>query len=258
MPQWYLVLHPSSGRVQFFNKKNTVRAISYANYASNYERYIRSEIGFIRLADINAAHIQKLLNSLHEKGYMYKTVLQVRIILVDMFEKAIASEFMTKNPAKGATVIKGRQKERRVLTVDEQATFLKVVAGNWYEPLFCLALLTGLRQGELCALTWDDIDFETKKLSVNKTLIYSKNIGEKNASYKCNPPKTEKGNRTISLTDEAIAVLRKQKSQCEWLKSQIGTRANLTPVKGFENLVFYTRMRAFHRGGNQSRASAYQ
>ena len=48
--------------------KNTVRAISYANYASNYERYIRSEIGFIRLADINAAHIQKLLNSLHEKG----------------------------------------------------------------------------------------------------------------------------------------------------------------------------------------------
>lgn len=88
-------------------KKNTVRATTYANYASNYERYIRSEIGFIRLADINAAHIQKLLNSLHEKGYMYKTVLQVRIILVDMFEKAIASEFMTKNPAKGATVIKG-------------------------------------------------------------------------------------------------------------------------------------------------------
>ena len=72
-----------------------------------------------------------------------------------------------------------------MLTADEQANFLKVVAGNWYEPLFCLALLTGLRQGELCALTWDDIDFEAKKLSVNKTLIYSKNIGEKNASYRC-------------------------------------------------------------------------
>ena len=121
-----------------------------------------------------------------------------------------------------------------------------------------IGFYTGLRISEAFALTWDDIDFETKKLSVNKTLIYSKNIGEKNASYKCNPPKTEKGNRTISLTDEAIAELRKQKSQCEWLKSQIGTRAHLTPVKGFENLVFYTRMRAFHRGGNQSRASAYQ
>lgn len=93
-------------------KKNTVRATSYANYVSNYERYIRPEIGFIKLSDINTAHIQKLLNTLHERGYMYKTVLQVRIILVDMFEKAIVSEYMTKNPAKGATVIKGRQKER--------------------------------------------------------------------------------------------------------------------------------------------------
>lgn len=37
-------------------------------------------------------------------------------------------------------------------------------------------------------------------------------------------------------------MLRKQKAQCEWLKSQIGTRDNLTSVKGFENLVFYTRM----------------
>ncbi len=111
-----------------------------------------------------------------------------------------------------------------------------------YEPLFCLALLTGLRQGELCALTWDDIDFEAKTLSVNKTLVYSKNIGEESASYKFNPPKTQKGNRTIPLTNEAIVVLRKQKAQCEWLKSQIGTRDNLTPVKGFENLVFYTRM----------------
>ena len=223
-------------------KKNTVRATTYANYSFNYEGYIRSEIGFIRLADINATHIQKPLNSLHEKGYMYKMVLQVRIILVDMFEKAISSEFMTKNPAKDAAVIKGRQKERRVLTVDEQAAFLKAIAGDWYEPLFCLALLTGLRQGELCALTWDDIDFEAKTLSVNKTLVYSKNIGEESASYKFNPPKTQKGNCTIPLTNEAIVVLHKQKAQCEWLKSQIGTRDNLTPVKGFENLVFYTRM----------------
>ena len=91
-----------------------------------------------------------------------------------MFEKAIVSEYMTKNPAKGATVIKGRQKERRVLTIDEQACFLQAAAGDWYEPLFYVALLTGLRQGELCALTWDDIDFEAKTLSVNKTLIYSK------------------------------------------------------------------------------------
>lgn len=223
-------------------KKNTVRATSYANYVSNYERYIRPEIGFIKLSDINTAHIQKLLNTLHERGYMYKTVLQVRIILVDMFEKAIVSEYMTKNPAKGATVIKGRQKERRVLTIDEQACFLQAAAGDWYEPLFYVALLTGLRQGELCALTWDDIDFEAKTLSVNKTLIYSKDLSENSASYKINPPKTAKGSRVVPLTAEAVQALKMQRLQYEWLTSQIGTRKNLKPIKGFENLVFYTRM----------------
>lgn len=173
---------------------------------------------------------------------MYKTVLQVRIILVDMFEKAIISEFMTKNPSKGATVVKGRQKERRVLTVDEQTRFLQAAAGDWYEPLFYVALLTGLRQGELCALTWDDINFEAKTLSVNKTLIHTKDVGESKASYKVNPPKTAKGTRIIPLTDETVYALRKQRAQYEWLRSQIGTRGNLMPVKGFENLVFNTRM----------------
>ena len=223
-------------------KKNTVRSTTYANYTSNYERYIRPAIGFIKLADINAAHIQKLLNQMHERGLMYKTVLQVKIILVDMFEKAMASEFMMKNPAKSATVVKGRQKERRVLTIDEQTRFLQAAAGDWYEPLFYVALLTGLRQGELCALTWDDVDFEAKTLSVNKTLIHTKDVGENKASYKVNPPKTAKGTRIVPLTDEAVYALRKQRSQYEWLRSQIGVRDNLTPVKGFENLVFNTRM----------------
>lgn len=154
---------------------------------------------------------------------MYKTILQVKIILVDMFEKAIVSEYMTKNPAKGATVIKGRQKERRVLTIDEQSCFLQAAAGDWYEPLFYVALLTGLRQGELCALTWDDIDFEAKTLSVNKTLIYSKDLSENSANYKINPPKTAKGSRIVSLTAEAVQALKMQRLQYEWLTIQIGT-----------------------------------
>lgn len=114
--------------------------------------------------------------------------------------------------------------------------------GNWYEPLFHLALLTGLRQGELCALTWDDIDFENKVMIVSKTLIYSKDIGEKSSTFKINPPKTEQGNRVIPLTDEAIAVLECQRRQYEWLNGEIRKRKNIKPVKGFEKLIFKTRI----------------
>ena len=54
--------------------------------------------------------------------------------------------------------------------------------------------------------------------------------------------KTAKGSRVVPLTAEAVQALRMQRLQYEWLTSQIGTRKNLKPIKGFENLVFYTRM----------------
>lgn len=223
-------------------KKDTIRQTSLANYMFNYRKYIADRIGFMRLQDVNTAHIQKLVNDLNKEGLSYKSVCQVRIILVDMFEKAILSEFMLKNPAKNVTLAKGKKKERRVLTVEEQQTFLEAAVGNWYEPLFHLALLTGLRQGELCALTWDDIDFENKVMVVSKTLIYSKDIGEKSSTFKINPPKTEQGNRAIPLTNEAIAVLECQRRQYEWLNGEIKKRKNIKPVKGFEKLIFKTRI----------------
>ena len=77
---------------------------------------------------------------------------------------------------------------------------------------------------------------------MNKTLIYSKDLIENSASYKINLSKTAKGSRVVPLTAEAVQALRMQRLQYEWLTSQIGTRKNLKSIKGFENLVFYTRM----------------
>ncbi len=225
-------------------KKNIVRDTTLKNYQSNYRAHIKEKIGFIRLRDLNMAHIQKLLNGMRDAGYHYKTILQVRIILVDMFEKAILSEFMTKNPAKNVTIVKDGKQERRVLTQDEESEFLKAASGNWYEMLFQLALLTGLRQGELCALTWDDVDWDAGLLHVTKTLIYSKLEGETAISFKINPPKTQNSRRDIPLTDEALRILKKQKGQDEWLMAQMGKRGKLKPLKGFENLIFKTRTAA--------------
>lgn len=225
-------------------KRNIVRDTTLKNYQSNYRAHIKEKIGFIRLRDLNMAHIQKLLNGMRDAGYHYKTILQIRIILVDMFEKAILSEFMTKNPAKNVTIVKDGKQERRVLTQAEESEFLKAASGNWYEMLFQLALLTGLRQGELCALTWADVDWDAGLLRITKTLIYSKLEGENAISFKVNPPKTRNSYRDIPLTDEALRILKKQKGQDERLMAQTGKRGNLKPVKGFENLVFKTRTAA--------------
>jgi len=55
-------------------------------------------------------------------------------------------------------------------TLPQQKKFIEVIKGHPYESLFLTALYSGLRQGELLALTWDDINFNEKYIDVNKTL----------------------------------------------------------------------------------------
>lgn len=101
-----------------------------------------------------------------------------------------------------------------------------------------------MRQGELCALTWDDVDWDADLLHVTKTLIYSKLEGETAICFKINPPKTRNSYRDVPLTDEALRILKKQKRQDKRLMAQTGKRSNLKPIKGFENLIFKTRTAA--------------
>lgn len=86
-------------------------------------------------------------------------------ILVDMLDKAVDKQI---NPI----ITREKKKERRVLTVYETEQFLKQAEGTFYYELFALALETGMRIGELCGLTWEDIDFRDKLLYVRHTLCY--------------------------------------------------------------------------------------
>ena len=58
-------------------------------------------------------------------------------------------------------------------TIKEQKEFINAIKGNKFEALFFTALNSGLREGELMALTWNDIIFKDKYINVNKNLVYS-------------------------------------------------------------------------------------
>ena len=79
-----------------------------------------------------------------------------------------------RNPVKGIKVIKEDDTEPRVLTEEEQVLFFDASKGTFYDNFFVTAVNTGLRQGELSALTWADIDFENKFINVNKNACVSK------------------------------------------------------------------------------------
>ncbi|MDP2842941.1 MAG: site-specific integrase [Acetobacterium sp.] len=98
--------------------------------------------------------------------------------------------------------------DSRVLTRDEQEKFIKAIKGATYEVLFLTALNTGLRIGELLALTWDDLSFENKEISASKQMTYTKDRTTKKYANKITTPKTKAGTRVVPLPEFLIPRLK--------------------------------------------------
>jgi integrase len=92
--------------------------------------------------------------------------------------------------------------EMKVLTPAQSVAFLGACRGESLEAMYWLALSTGMRRGELLALKWEDLDLETARLSVRRSL------GRSTHGIVIDAPKTTKGRRSIKLIASAIAALR--------------------------------------------------
>lgn len=208
-------------------------------YSSNYERYVKENIGMLQLKNIKTIHIQKLYNAMKLDGLSIGTIQIVNSILNNVFSHAVQNDFIQKNPCKGAIIPNSIKKEPRVLTEKEQKLFLECIKDNFYEPLYLTALATGLRIGELTALTWEDIDLKGKILNVNKTLLYQKKFESEKNSFHIQLPKSKSSIRKIPLIPDIITVLQNQKVMQEQYK-HINSEY-WKPLPQMDNLVFTTR-----------------
>ena len=98
-----------------------------------------------------------------------------------------------------------------------------------------VALGTGLRSGELRGLTWSDIDFRKREISINKTLVYIKDMETKKYVFKYQTPKTKNSIRTIPMQESVYKALKRQKIQLKEMQLICEEWENL---EGFEHLVF--------------------
>lgn len=217
-------------------KANVVGNSTKRIYRHVYEKNISPSLGNRKISEIKHIEIVALIKELHRQGYEYATKNKVRIILLDMFNKAMIDEFVTKNPALGVKIYKN-EKDVRVLSREEQDIFFECCAGTFYDNLFKVAITTGLRQGEVCALTWDDIDLENREINVDKTLLYQKLEGDEGKRFHIHPPKTKSSKRKVPISSQCEVALRKQKMQYEIVMSKHTAK----PLKGYEKLLFTTK-----------------
>jgi integrase len=105
----------------------------------------------------------------------------------------------------------------KTMMVEQARHFLQAARGHRLEGLFTLTILTGMREGELIALHWSDINFELHYLQVRRTIVRLHGRGLVESE-----PKTSSNNRKIVLSELLLEVLRQQRVRQLELRLQAG------------------------------------
>lgn len=217
-------------------KKNSVKVGTYINYEQSIRTRIKPALGGYALKEIRNDMVQKFVNQLKEKELSASTIENTYCVLKMALEQAVDNDMISKNPANKIVLPKRTKKETRALSLEEQEAFIKVAREYSNGEAFILILATGLRIGEALALTWEDIDFENKTLTVNKTQVEHviREDGKSVRKVNYGTPKTKTGNRTIPLIPAAIDLLKEVRKKQEDQRKKLG--------KGYQqnNLVFCT------------------
>ena len=221
-------------------KRGRIKETSYNNYLNLYKNNLEERLGRKQLDSIKPLHIQRLYTELLEvRGISTKYLSNINSMLYNVFKIAIHNGLLVKNPCEGVDLPKMEQKEKRVLTVQEQALFLEYLhteRWQYYEPLFIFMLGTGVRIGEALGLQWSDVDFENREVHINHTLVYTKNREYNEHQFSLQSPKTATSKRAIPMNDDVYRALRQQWKNIAELHLYMGEEWK--PLKGFENIVF--------------------
>lgn len=202
---------------------------SAARYRSLARRILMPAIGRIRLAKLSAQHIEAVYAQQLASGAAPASVRQLHAVLRRAIGEAQRLGLVQRNVAALVHAPKVPRHEMTVLLPDQAQRLLTTVRGERLEALYVLALTTGMRQGELLALRWRDVDLHECALHVQATLRY-----ENADRYYLDPPKTPKSRRHISLSAPAVDALRQHRAR------QIAERLAVGPAWRDEDLVFTT------------------
>lgn len=197
-------------------KRSQIKPTTFGNYEINIRNWISpSAIYRMKVKDVRRRHIQEFIDGMVKDGATPFAIRNVYGVLRGAFSEAEKREIVPVSPAKFADLPKRHPKPVAVLTIEQQKIFLDSLKGHRLKAAFIIAATTGIRAGELAALTWDD--YKDSSISINKNAVrvnvYDDDTGKITGSEVIiqDTPKTAAGVRTIPLMPVAIKALHTHK-----------------------------------------------
>ncbi|EGO6739171.1 MAG: site-specific integrase [Enterococcus faecalis] len=219
---------------------NTVKPITAGHTERMFRLHILPEFGNIKINKLTKLMCQKAVNKWSKE---YSAFYLLKSITQKMLHYAVAQDIIDINPMQYVVMPKkdktNETKKKQFLELSELKDFLAEAKEtlNFQDYLiFRVLAFTGIRKGELYALTWEDINISYKQLTVNKTLT---RIGKE---YIISTPKTKASNRTIGLDDTTVSelIIWKKHQKQELLKYGFKTKSN------DKQLIFHRKNNTLH------------
>lgn len=173
----------------FEERQNHLQKTTFEIHSIYYRSVIKPKLGHFKIQQMTPLHIQKFINELvSQNSYSEHTIHLIYRIISASLKKAKIIKLLKDNPASGITLPKIRKKEMNVWSLEQVNYFIneskKTKRLTRCYIGFLIALLTGMRQGEIMGLRWKDIDIEAQIIYIRQTLTQDAEIkyGAKNAS----------------------------------------------------------------------------
>ncbi len=181
------------------------RSTTYAAHNYVFKNHILPGLGDVLLSELTSEMVGEFLEERKRfgnhrpgsSGLGEETMRHIHRLLQQCLDQAIRDGFLTENPAKAFCYRKSTTVKANIMTPLETEDYLDAAERLGYLPMFMLALTTGLRQGELIALKWSDLDIE------NRTLT----IAENRAVVRRELVEYGSQTRSIKLTPEVVDLL---------------------------------------------------
>lgn len=187
-----------------------VKPLTYSSYDVAIKNHIKPAIGALKVQSVRGVHVQKLYNGMIAAGLSPKTVKNVAAILHKAFSVAQKQGMIQVNPCDAAELPKATSKEIKPLTDAEIPLFLKAISGHPMENAYALCLFAGLREGECLGLSWPQVDFEARRITISQQLQHEK---KKGAKYYIAPSTKSGRPRQIEPPEIAFQYLRAERKR---------------------------------------------
>ena len=212
--------------------KQSVRPRTYERYEGVLRLHLVPALGRYQLQKLSAQHLQAFYTRKLEEGLSPTTVRYYHSVLHNALGSAVKWGFIPRNVCDLVTPPRKARFEMQPFSIEQVQTFLETVQGHRWEALFTLALATGMRQGELLGLKWQDINFATQTLQVRRILTRIQSATTK--VYVEAEPKTQQSRRNITIAAFALEALKQHRLR------QIETKLKAGPFWEEHDYVFCT------------------